>query len=101
LNPDNSLTEVTMKDVGWLEPLRLLETRLRAAVDSVSLRGITDGPFLFATNKGRAVEASTNDGQWWIEFWDASDDPSAAPVKEIVAQGDDEAHRIILDWLVV
>lgn len=89
-----------MKDLESIERLRSLEARLRTTIGDISMRGASDGPFLFATHGGRAIEASSNDGQWWIELWDENDDPDAPRIKEIVVKSEDEAYRLILDWLV-
>ncbi len=37
---------------------------------------------MFVEHDGKAVEISDREGQRWVEFWDASDDEDAAPVKD-------------------
>ena len=85
------------------ETIRLLtslESRMREAIEDVSVRGLSDGPFLFATCRGRAAEASTtHEGVWWLELWEAGDDPDASPVKEISAKSEGDTYRVLMDWL--
>ncbi len=88
-----------MKDMPSISHLKSLETRLCNSIDQVSIRGLADGPFLFACHRGRSVEVSTNDGQWWIEFWEKSDDEDAAPIGEVTVASEEEACQALLDWL--
>ncbi len=37
---------------------------------------------MFVEHDGKAVEISDHEGRRWFEFWDASDDEDAAPVKD-------------------
>jgi len=55
--------------------------------------------FVFAEHHGRAIEASLNEGAWWIEFWDADEDEYAPPVTERTVDDEKEALRVILEWL--
>jgi antitoxin HicB len=96
---DESIEMKALQLAKSLARLKRLELRLRKKIDEVSLRGLADGPFLFASHLGRAAEASTNNGQWWVELWQRSDDPNAAPSKEVFTKSDDEAYQTILDWL--
>jgi len=88
-----------MKILKSIVSLESLEARLRQAGISASIGGKSDGPFLFAKYNDRAIEASTNDGQWWLEAWDLSEDPDAPPVKDIVLHSEDEAFCKVIDWL--
>jgi copper(I)-binding protein len=48
--------------------------------------------FVYAVNKGRAVEISEDNGGFWLEFWEKSEDEDPAPVKELIVEtGKDDA----------
>jgi hypothetical protein len=80
--------------------LRTLGRQLLGRVEHVSVRALDSGPFLYATNAGRAIEASTNNVHWWLEFWERRDDEYAEPVKECALEGEAEVLRAVLDWLL-
>jgi hypothetical protein len=69
-------------------------------VDRVSLRGKGMASFLFAEHQGRAVELSWNRSEWWIEFWERSQDDDAAPVREQIAHSDASALKALTEWLL-
>ncbi len=62
--------------------LDALQSELQQKGLRVSLRGDGRAAFLFVEHDGKAVEISDHEGQWWVEFWDASDDEDAAPAKD-------------------
>lgn len=97
---NNNSAEAAMRDLASINRLKQLESRLGPVVESISIRGLSGGPFLFATNRGRAVEASISNEEWWIEFWEDNADPDASPVKEATVPTDYEARQEILDWLM-
>ncbi len=59
-----------------------LQSELQQKGLSASLRGDGRAAFLFVEHDRKAVEISDHEGQWWVEFWDASDDEDAAPAKD-------------------
>jgi hypothetical protein len=59
-----------------------LQSELHQKGLSVSLRGDGRAAFLFVEHGGKAVEISDHEGQWWVEFWDASGDEDAAPTQD-------------------
>lgn len=65
----------------------------------VSLRGHGSSSFLYVVNKGRAVEISEDNGGFWLEFWEKSDDEDAAPVKEMTVDGGERAIGETRRWL--
>jgi hypothetical protein len=68
-------------------------------VESASLKGHGAASFVHAVNKGRAVEISEDNGGFWLEFWEKSDDEDAAPVKELTAHSIEEAVQAAARWL--
>ena len=67
---------------------------------SVSLRGSGAAEFIFAEHHGRAIELSRHQGQWWVEFWEATADEDAPPVKEVFFRSPVEALQGISAWLL-
>jgi hypothetical protein len=59
-----------------------LKSELQQRGLSVSLRGGGRAAFLFVEHDGKAVEISEHEGQWWVEFWEASEDEDAAPAQD-------------------
>ena len=45
---------------------------LAPQVEKVSIKGDGAAAFVYALNKGRAVEISQDNGGFWIEFWETS-----------------------------
>ena len=88
-----------MRDDRSIAALESLDARFREKRLDSSVRGESDGSFLYCCHSGRAVEASMNDGKWWIEFWDRSEDPDALAVKECTVTSVDEVFQLICDWL--
>jgi hypothetical protein len=73
--------------------------RLMPVFTHVSIRGEGRSEFLYATQEGRSIELSQDDGGWWMEFWEASDDEYAGPVKESTVSTLEEAVQQISAWL--
>jgi hypothetical protein len=67
---------------------------------SASLRGQGRAAFLFVECEGKAVEISDHEGRWWVEFWDASEDEDAAPVKDSYFATPGQAVDAIAAWLL-
>jgi hypothetical protein len=67
---------------------------------SVSLRGDGRAAFLLVEHDGKAVEISDHEGQWWVEFWDASDDEDAAPATDQFFPTLDQAVDATTCWLL-
>jgi hypothetical protein len=61
--------------------------------ENVCLKGHGLSSFFYVANKGRAVEISEENGGYWLEFWEKSDDEDAAPVKELSVAHPDQAVR--------
>ena len=61
------------------------------------IRGSVTALFVFAEQSGRAIEASLNNNDWWVEFWEAEED--APPIREQTFSEDAEAHRAAAMWL--
>jgi len=55
--------------------------------------------FIFAVNKGRAVEISEDNGGFWLEFWEKNDDEDAGPVKEMTVDSCAKAIQETTRWL--
>jgi hypothetical protein len=71
---------------------------LTQLLPTVSVRGKGAARFVFAEAHGRAVEASINDGNWWIECWESGDDDSPAAFQVTVTE-DSDAIDAISEWL--
>jgi hypothetical protein len=80
-----------------LDVLGQLRATVSPQVEKVGLRGQECSSFLFFESKGRAIEASQNESQWWLEFWNKKDD--ATPAKELTLDTNQEALAAITDWL--
>jgi hypothetical protein len=82
-----------------IDELQHMLHQLSPQCEHVSLRGQGRARFVFAQHKGRALEISESDGNWWLEFWDADPDLDAAPVKELTLQTARQAEKEAIDWL--
>ena len=69
-------------------PLLDFKVKLETLGMVADVRGSGSSQFLYATNKGRVIELSRNNGQWWAEYWAPSDDDSADPLFRV------SAHRM-------
>jgi hypothetical protein len=63
------------------------------------LNGHGVSSFVDAMNNGRAVEISEDNGDFWIAFWDKSEDEDAAPVKELTVETGQDAVQNAIWWL--
>jgi hypothetical protein len=68
-------------------------------LEQACLRGQGASSFVYAVNKGRAVEISEDNGGYWLEFWEKSEDEDAAPVREVVVESGEDAVQNALRWL--
>lgn len=76
-----------------------IEAELSLQFENVRLKGHGFSSFLFATSGGRAVEISEDNGSFWLEFWEKSDDEDAAPVKEMSVVAAEQAVMETKRWL--
>jgi len=76
-----------------------IHDELASSCEKVLLKGEGSSSFVFAVNKGRAVEISEDNGGFWLEFWDKSDDEDAGPVKEMTVDSSEKAIRETSQWL--
>ena len=83
------------------DKLQNMLNQLSLRFAQVSLRGQGHARFVFAQHNGRAVEASTNEGKWWLEFWDVDPDLDAAPVKELTLETFQDAVKEVTEWLTL
>ncbi len=84
----------------------IVKTRLAEILDeltphleNVCLKGHGVSSFVYAVNKDRAVEISEDNGGFWLEFWEKSEDEDAAPVKEMTVETSKDAVQNTLRWL--
>lgn len=77
-----------------------LKSELQQRGLSASLRGGGRAAFLFVEHDGKAVEISDHEGQWWVEFWGASEDEDDAPVKDRSFPTPDQAIEATTCWLL-
>ena len=68
-------------------------------LEKVCLKGDGVSSFVYAVNKGRAVEISEDNGGFWLEFWEKSEDEDAAPVKELIVETGRDAVQNAIRWL--
>jgi hypothetical protein len=95
--PSQGLRRVLAVPDKHLDDLRLqLERRGLCA----SFRGEGRAAFLFVEYDGNAVEISDHEGRWWVEFWDASEDEDAAPVKDSFFATPGQAVDAAAFWLL-
>ncbi len=66
---------------------------------SASLRGSGAAEFVFAERQGRAVELSRSQEQWFVEFWERSNDENAPATKEAFYKSSTEVLEAIAAWL--
>jgi hypothetical protein len=67
-----------------------------------NVRGTGAAKFVFAERPvkvGRAIEISQSAENYWVEFWEASEDPDVAPVSEHSFRSASEALEAISKWL--
>ncbi len=83
----------------YVAELERLRRRLGPNVERVDVKEDGLASFVFARGNGRAVEASRNGCEWWLEFWDEADDEDAPPVGEATASSVDAVASGILKWL--
>jgi hypothetical protein len=84
-----------MQDIH-LEDVR---TELLRGGAAASLRGSGAAAFVFAEHHGRAIELSCHQGRLWAEFWEASSDEDAQPIKERFFSSAKDAIEAISEWL--
>ena len=84
----------------------IVKTRLAEILDEltlhlekVCLKGHGVSSFVYAVNKDRAVEISEDNGGFWLEFWEKSEDEDAAPMKELIVKTGKDAVQNALRWL--
>jgi hypothetical protein len=68
-------------------------------LEQVCLKGEGVSASVYAMNQGRAVEICENNGGFWLEFWEKSDDEDAAPMKEMIAETGKDAAQHAIRWL--
>ena len=85
------MTDVKLED---------LKSELQHRGLSPSVRGRGRAAFLFVGHDGKAVEISDHEGQWWVEFWDASKDEDAAPAKDRFFPTPSQAIDATTCWLL-
>jgi hypothetical protein len=66
----------------------------------MSSRGEGRAAFLFIEHGGKAVEISDHAGRWWVEYWDASEDEDAAPVKDEFFSSEEHVIDATVGWLL-
>lgn len=72
---------------------------LTPLLEKVCVNGHGASSFVYAVNKGRSVEISENNGGFWLEFSEKSDDEDAPPVKEATVHSIDDAVQSAMRWL--
>ena len=80
--------------------LNAMLRELQKTVESASIRGQGASSFLYATSKGRSAEISAHqEGGWWLQFWEATADEDASPVRESIVEAPEKAIAETLRWL--
>ena len=76
-----------------------IQDELTPLFEKVCLKGHGASLFIYAVNNGRAVEISEDNGGFWLEFWEKSEDEDAAPVKEMTVDSGERAIQEAKKWL--
>ena len=76
-----------------------IQEELAPQCDKVCLKGSGKASFVYAVNNGRAVEISEDNGGFWLEFWETSDDEDAAPIREMTVESAEHAVDRARQWL--
>jgi hypothetical protein len=76
-----------------------IQSELATHLEMVTLKGQGSSSFIYATNKGRSVEISEDNGGFWLEFWEKSDDEDAEPVNETTVDSSEQAIQETMRWL--
>jgi hypothetical protein len=84
----------------YLRQLHTMQREVAPSVDEAVVHDCGTASFLFVKRHGRAVEVSEHeDGGWWLEFWEASEDEDAPPVRETTVRTEKEAIGLVMRWL--
>jgi hypothetical protein len=84
----------------------IVKTKLAEIQDELAgqfetaMKGQGASSFLYVTNQGRAVEISEDNGGFWLEFWEKSDDEDAAPAKEMTVDSTTKVVSETRRWLM-
>ncbi|MSQ93287.1 MAG: hypothetical protein EXR98_01885 [Gemmataceae bacterium] len=76
-----------------------IQDELTPRFEKVCLKGHGASSFIYGVNKGRAVEISEDNGGFWLEFWEKSDEEDAAPVREQTVESGERAIQEAMNWL--
>ncbi len=82
----------------YLAELKRLRKRLLSDVEHVEFKEDGQASFVLAQRGNRAVEASRDGNEWWLEFWDSSRE-DAPPVRESTVSSVDMVVSEVLEWL--
>jgi hypothetical protein len=83
---------------GYYRELEQLRELAFNEFERCSVRGEGKAAFLFIEHAGRAVEVSKDADEWWVEYWEASEDENAPPVHEETLATAELAIRNVRDW---
>ncbi len=89
MNPDKYLEELC----------QIRDALLESNIEGVSIRGENLASFIYAEEKGRAVEISKDDSEWWLEFWEDLEDDDGPPVKDEVLKDSSQVVVQAVHWL--
>ena len=79
---------------------QIKDALLQSKIECVSIRGENLASFIYAEAQSRAVEISKDGGgEWWLEFWDDSEDEDAPPVKDEFLEDGSQVFGKVLHWL--
>jgi hypothetical protein len=76
-----------------------IQRELGPHLDEVCIKGQGSSSFIYAANKGRAVEISEDNGGFWLEFWEKTEDEDGMPVKELTVETGRDAVQHAMKWL--
>ena len=83
-----------------MSALKEIQQRLAGACEIDSLRGEAAAAFLYVAHGGRAVEISPHhNGGYWLEFWEADEDPDAGSVRDVTVESAEDAVEETTLWL--
>jgi hypothetical protein len=76
-----------------------IQEELSRQFENVTLKGQGASSFLYLFHNGRGIEISEQNGGFWLEFWEKSDDEDSGPVKEMTVARPELAIQETTRWL--
>ncbi|MCO7225427.1 hypothetical protein [Pleionea sp. CnH1-48] len=82
-----------------LDRLKTLVENLAPFSETIEQKGDGNSSFIYATSNEKSVEVSVDEGMYWVEYWDNSDESSSS-VKEQTFQDIEKLEISVKAWLI-